>query len=442
MLSRSRSFELLGCSHTELQHTCSHSQNGKPYSSRDQLCKLLQLGYCIAENNTLPTQHPHIFRMTAKQVVMAMPDGRYLDVATREGSDKFLVSHGASLLVGSEDDGMQTPTVVSVYASLEQAKGLQKKKEYWKWLSNKYYLIWIVTHKCSTEAFQEHASNETTLTAFVHHFNHVVQAMAKKKTWRKTGKSAEDYFPFLLDCVYTLCIHASFVKAFLAAGGDRSIVTLCESAPRNGINTGSSKCIIGICRNLLRSLTIDNDNFDTDAAFLKLEESGFLFQALSCFRYWDGSKGETPSHFIDLFRLLHTSIVFNLSEKCKKGKPLGDLLVQLLNRPLPPVIADEVQKIVATVNLMSAEDASDKAAEMFVFCNYCKVSESDLEELGEYISLCTACNRTGYCSRKCQVRMLFYLEQLSLLVPIRVLSRDERLPYYCILCTMCFRLNR
>ena len=192
---------------------------------------------------------------------------------------------------------------------------------------------------------------------------------------------------------------------FLKEGGDESIALLCKDAKKS-IDFNISECVIKILSNLHLSLTIIESNAidcdNPDAASMKLEKTGFLYQGLRCFKYWDGSGAQ---NFDNFFERLQASTVL-LSKKCKKGKPLRDMLEELLqmNKPLPNVIKTKVQRLVSIADLVTRDESNSNEAvkPMVSVCRNCRTRESELGE-EKKLRFCSKCKTTGYCCRECQV---------------------------------------
>ena len=73
-----------------------------------------------------------------------LSNGRTVQLWTHEGSDEFLTVNGFLMLL---QDG-KTPEVLAAYVSLQEAQGMQKKREFTETLFTQYYLMWVVAQMC------------------------------------------------------------------------------------------------------------------------------------------------------------------------------------------------------------------------------------------------------------------------------------------------------
>ena len=75
-----------------------------------------------------------------------LSNGRTVQLWTHEGSDEyeFLTFNGFLMLL---QDG-KTPEVLAAYVSLQEAQGMQKKREFTVTLFTQYYLMWVVAQMC------------------------------------------------------------------------------------------------------------------------------------------------------------------------------------------------------------------------------------------------------------------------------------------------------
>ncbi|CAB9497300.1 expressed unknown protein [Seminavis robusta] len=166
----------------------------------------------------------------------------------------------------------------------------------------------------------------------------------------------------------------------------------CKAAEKS-IDSKIAQVIINILCNLHLCLTfIKSKEYDrVNKASKKLEQSGFIYQGLRCFKYANLS-GTNMDQVLSLLDRLQESTWF-LRTCCCKGEPLAELIQDLLksNNRLPMPIKAKLQTMLSSANGMASNH--DKTTTSI--CRNCGTSAS--KNL-----LCSRCKTTAYCSRECQ----------------------------------------
>jgi hypothetical protein len=221
---------------------------------------------------------------------MELPNGRRLELASREGANDFVDSIGT--------DFMSTNLTAVDDQELEFT----------------YMLMITVADTASTEK-TESGIPESELRTFIEHMRDTLDTLSTDRNWLPSGTVSMRH-GLLLPAIVSFSMHPSFLEIFLSNEGLEAVAKFYASRKKNDKpNTRvaqSIRLLVSYTSNVLMK-----QGLSSEKAFGTIEKTGRLGQFIRCVP-------ADPECSADIVKCLQTCLQL-VKKKLKSGTPTGDI---------------------------------------------------------------------------------------------------------------------
>jgi hypothetical protein len=298
---------------------------------------------------------------------VVFPNGRKLELASREGADDFVD------IVGSD------------FISKNLTATGDKK------LESTYMLMITVAKNASPEKIAS-GIPESELRTLVDHTRDTLDTLSTDSEWLRTGKVAMHH-KFLVKTVYSFSKHPTFIKIFLSNEGMEAVAKLYASRKKNDTpNNCVAELILWLVYNVLSILA--REGLSYEKVFSTIEKTGLLGQFIRCVP-------ADPERCADIVERLQRCLQL-VKKKLKAGTPTGDILDSVIagrDGPINEKAKSRLVRLQSLARLSSNNYVS--ACNVVKSCRNCDKTETQMD--GALLMRCQRCKVVYYCSRDCQV---------------------------------------
>jgi hypothetical protein len=291
-----------------------------------------------------------------------LPNGRKIELASREGADDFVDTVGT--------DFISTNLTAANDAELMFA----------------YTMITSISDHASPEKIAS-GIPESELRTFVEHSRDTLKTLSTDRTWLRSG-TVSMWHNLLLQAVASFSKHPSFLKIFVSDEGMEAVAKFYASRKKNDTPSQSvAQSIIFLVMNAFIALYQEGAG---EKAFGTIEKTGLLGQFIRCVPV-------KPEDSAAVVKSLHKYLQL-VKKKFRSGTRTGDILDAVIAGEDGP-INEKVKSLLAELQSLArlSNDYDNKSLKM---CRHCVKSET---LGGAKLMKCQRCEFTYYCSKECQV---------------------------------------
>jgi hypothetical protein len=294
-----------------------------------------------------------------------LPNGRKIDVTSREGADDFIETVGTDFistsLTAADDNELTCAYII---------------------------LIKVTCHASPTKIASGIPGSE--LRTFIEHTRDALKTLSADRDWLCWG--AVSMCPDqLLKAVACFSEHPSFLKLFLSNEGMEALAMFYASRKKNSTPSRSvAQSIINFVGNTLTVLGQEGVSFKE--GFGTMEKAGLLGQLIRCIPV-------DPDYSADVVMCLQACMQL-VKKKLKSGTRTGDILDAVIagkDGPINEKVKADLTKLQTLARISNSNKSEDsKDVRM---CRHCLKTES-LD--GAKLMKCQRCKVTYYCNKVCQ----------------------------------------
>jgi phage FluMu protein Com len=297
---------------------------------------------------------------------VALPNGRKLDLDSKQGADEFVDIFGTAFIS------------MSLTATDDQELKLA------------YRLMLAV----AANAFPEKIASgipESELHALIEHTRDTLDTLSTGRNWLRSGTVSTRHEQ-LLSAVVCFSKHPSFVKIFISDEGMEAVAKFYASRKKNvKPNNCVAKLIVTLVINACHALTQQGLSFEK--VFGTMEKTGLLGQFIRCVAV-------DPDFSAFIMKYLQTCSQL-VKKKLRTGTPTGDILNAVIAGKDGPINERIKSSLARLQSLALLSNCSDECDDVIKRCHHCEKLESQMD--GTLLMKCSRCKVTYYCSKDCQV---------------------------------------
>jgi hypothetical protein len=297
-----------------------------------------------------------------------LPNGRKIEIASREGADDFVDAVGTDFIS------------TNVFTTDEFE------------LTFFYSVAITVLKEASPEKIAS-GIPESELLTFIEHTLNTLHALSFDRNWLSSG-ALSIWHDLFLGTVAFFSGHLSFFKLFHANEGMEAVAKFYASRKKNATPSRSVvHWIMRLVGNILCVLDLDGVSLET--SFGILEKTGLLGQFIRCVPV---NAEDSDDIVIMLLKCLQV-----VKKKLKSGTPTGDVLDAVIAGKDGP-INEEAKSILVRIQSLarlSNDNYNTIKSASLKICDHCDTLETQME--GTKLMQCQRCKASYYCKRECQV---------------------------------------
>jgi uncharacterized C2H2 Zn-finger protein len=295
-----------------------------------------------------------------------LPNGRKIDLASREGADDFVDTVGTDF----------------ISANLTAANDNE--------LTLAYTLMHTVSEKASPEKIAA-GFPESELRTFVEHTRDTLKTLSTDRNWLRSGTVLMCH-EILLKTVASFSRHPSFFKIFFSNEGMEIVAKFYASRKKHDTpNRTVALSILRLVNNTLSVNTQDgaNPSANLEKTFVMIEKTGLLGQFIRCVPV-------DPECSADMLKCLQAGLPL-VKKKLKSGTPTGDILDAVIAGKDGPITEKAKAGLAKLQSLARLSNNNDTKS--IKICRHCKKIET---RDGRKLMKCQRCKVAYYCNKECQ----------------------------------------
>ena len=297
-----------------------------------------------------------------------LPNGRKIEIASREGADDFIDAVGTDFIS------------TNVFATDELE------------LIFFYAIAITVTERASTEKIAS-GIPESELLTFIEQTRKTFKTLSTDRNWLSSG-TVSMWHELFLGTVVFFSRHLSFFELFHANEGMEAVAKFYASRKKNATPSKSvTSSIIRLINNILYAF--DQQGVFLEKAFAILEKTGILGQFIRCV--------PVSAEFSDDIVTMLLKCLQVVKKKLKSGTPTGDILDAVIAGKDGPINEEAKSSLVRLQSLarLSNDNYDTMRSAKLKICRHCDKIET--RDGAIKLMKCQRCKETYYCSRECQV---------------------------------------
>jgi hypothetical protein len=298
---------------------------------------------------------------------VALPNGRHIELASREGADDFVETVGTDFI--STNLNLTTTSDGELHFA--------------------YHIMCMVSEKASPDKIAS-GIPESELRIFIEHMRDTLITLSTDRNWLRSGIVSLRH-ELLLKALTSFEKHPSFLKAFVSNEGMEAVAKFYSSRKKNvPPNHKVAEFIIGLVGSMIMFLMKEGSSLER--GFSTIEKTGILGQLIRCIPVF-------PEYSSEVVSLIQSSLQL-VKKKLKPGTPTGDILDAVIAGKDGP-INEEAKSSLARLQILArlSNDKYDNSGHP-KSCRRCEKIETPG---GAMLMKCQRCKVTYYCNRECQV---------------------------------------
>jgi hypothetical protein len=297
---------------------------------------------------------------------VVLPNGRKLELNSREGADEFVDTFGTDFLS------------TNLTATDDQE------------LKSTCMMMLMIAENASPEKIAS-GIPESELRTLVDHTRDTLDTLSTDSKWLRSGKVAMHH-EFLLKTVTRLSARPSFLKTFLSNEGMEAVAKFYASRKTND---KPNNCVPELVRLLVNNTlyVLTHEGLSKEKVFGTIEKTGLLGQFIRCVPIYP----ERSAHNV---KGLQTCLQL-VKKKLKSGTPTGDILDAVIDGKDGPINEKAKSGLTRLQSLARLSNDNYGSEAVNKTCRNCKKTETQMH--GVLLMECQSCKAAYYCSKECQV---------------------------------------
>jgi hypothetical protein len=298
-----------------------------------------------------------------------LPNGRKIEIASREGADDFVDAVGTDFI---STNVFATDDIELIY----------------------FYSVAITVFKEASPEKIASGIPESELHTYIEHTLNTLHALSFDRDWLSSG-ALPIWHDLFLGTVAFFSRHLSFFKLFHANEGMEAVAKFYASRKKNAapISRSVVHWIIRLVGNIL--CVLDLDGVFLTEAFGIIEKTGLLGQFIRCVPVNAEDSDDIVTMLLKCLQVV--------KKKLKPGTPTGDILDAVIAGKDGPINKEAKSSLVRIQRLarLSNDNYNTMKSAVLKICHHCDRLETQME--GPKLMQCQRCKTSYYCNRECQV---------------------------------------